>query len=101
MIHDPQVVIFDEPTSGLDVITAENIIKLIQNCKDEGKTVILSSHIMGEVELLCDNITLIHKGKTLFNDTMSAFKNQMQAPNLTAEFIRIVNENKTISSQLA
>lgn len=40
MIHDPQVVIFDEPTSGLDVITAENIIHLIQNCKNEGKTVI-------------------------------------------------------------
>jgi sodium transport system ATP-binding protein len=97
MIHDPQVVIFDEPTSGLDVITAENILRLIQNCKEEGKTVILSSHIMGEVELLCDNITLIHKGKTLFNDTMSTFKAQMQADNLTAEFIRRVNENKTIA----
>jgi sodium transport system ATP-binding protein len=97
MIHDPQVVIFDEPTSGLDVITAENILRLIQNCKEEGKTVILSSHIMGEVELLCDNITLIHKGKTLFNDTMSTFKSQMQADNLTAEFIRRVSENNTLA----
>ena len=46
MIHDPSVVIFDEPTSGLDVITAENIIKLIRSCKDQGKTVIFSSHIL-------------------------------------------------------
>lgn len=92
MIHDPQVVIFDEPTSGLDVITAENIIRLIQNCKNEGKTVIFSSHIMGEVDLLCDDITIIHKGKVLFNDTMEAFRNQMLAPNLTAEFIRIVQQ---------
>ena len=95
MIHDPQVVIFDEPTSGLDVITAENIIQLIRDCKNQGKTVIFSSHIMGEVDLLCDDITIIHKGKVLYNDTMEAFRAQQQAPNLTAEFIRIVNDQKT------
>lgn len=95
MIHDPQVVIFDEPTSGLDVITAENIIQLIRDCKNQGKTVIFSSHIMGEVDLLCDDITIIHKGKVLFNDTMEAFRAQQQAPNLTAEFIRIVHDQKT------
>jgi sodium transport system ATP-binding protein len=94
MIHDPQVIIFDEPTSGLDVITADNIIQLIRDCKNEGKTVIFSSHIMGEVDLLCDDITIIHKGKTLFNDTMDAFRAQQQAPNLTAEFIRIVQQTQ-------
>ncbi|MDR0802885.1 ATP-binding cassette domain-containing protein [Fluviicola sp.] len=94
MIHDPQVVIFDEPTSGLDVITAENIIQLIRDCKNQGKTVIFSSHIMGEVDLLCDDITIIHKGKVLYNDTMEAFRAQQQAPNLTAEFIRIVHDQK-------
>ncbi|ASS47964.1 MAG: ABC transporter ATP-binding protein [Candidatus Fluviicola riflensis] len=95
MIHDPQVVIFDEPTSGLDVITAENIIQLINDCKNQGKTVIFSSHIMSEVDLLCDDISIIYNGKLLFNDTMEAFRQQMQAPNLTAEFIRIVNASKT------
>lgn len=94
MIHDPQVVIFDEPTSGLDVITAENIIQLIRDCKHQGKTVIFSSHIMGEVDLLCDDITIIHKGKVLYNDTMEAFRTQQQAPNLTAEFIRIIHDQK-------
>ena len=96
MIHDPEVVVFDEPTSGLDVITAENIIKLIRDCKDEGKTVIFSSHIVSEVDLLCDDMAIIHKGKMLFDGTMDEFKGQMQAENLTAEFIRIVNA----SSQL-
>jgi sodium transport system ATP-binding protein len=93
MIHDPAVVVFDEPTSGLDVITAENIIKLIIDCKKEGKTVIFSSHIMSEVDLLCDDVAIIHKGNLLFNGTMTDFKSQMQAENLTAEFIRIVNQN--------
>jgi sodium transport system ATP-binding protein len=91
MIHDPDVVIFDEPTSGLDVITAENIIKLIRDCKNQGKTVIFSSHIMSEVDLLCDDLAIIHKGKMLFNGTMQHFKEEMQAENLTAEFIRIVH----------
>ena len=95
MIHDPEVVIFDEPTSGLDVITAENIIKLICDCKDQGKTVIFSSHIMSEVDLLCDDLAIIHKGKLLFNGSMQDFKSQMQAENLTAEFIRIVNDTQT------
>ncbi len=98
MIHDPEVVVFDEPTSGLDVITAENIIQLIRDCKAQGKTVIFSSHIMSEVDLLCDDIAIIHKGNLLFSGEMQDFKNQMQAENLTAEFIRIVNESKTTTA---
>jgi sodium transport system ATP-binding protein len=97
MIHDPSVVIFDEPTSGLDVITAENIIKLIRNCKEQGKTVIFSSHIMSEVDLLCDDLAIIHQGQLKFNGTMSNFRAQMQTANLTEEFIRIVQTpNATI-----
>jgi sodium transport system ATP-binding protein len=93
MIHDPEVVIFDEPTSGLDVITAENIIELIKECKIQGKTVIFSSHIMSEVDLLCDDLAIINKGKLLFQGTMDDFRNNMQAENLTAEFIRIVRNS--------
>jgi sodium transport system ATP-binding protein len=97
MIHDPEVVVFDEPTSGLDVITAENIIKLIKDCKNQGKTVIFSSHIMSEVDLLCDDMAIIHKGNLLYNDSMENFRKSMQAENLTAEFIRIVNESNNKS----
>lgn len=94
MIHDPEVVIFDEPTSGLDVITAENIIKLIQDCKEQGKTVIFSSHIMSEVDLLCDDLAIIHKGNLLYSGTMSDFRTNMKEDNLTAEFIRIVHASQ-------
>ncbi|MCL4151770.1 UNVERIFIED_CONTAM: hypothetical protein GTU68_007269 [Idotea baltica] len=96
MIHDPQVVIFDEPTSGLDVITAENIIQLIRNCKAQGKTVIFSSHIMSEVDLLCDDLAIIHKGKLKYNDTMNAFREEMKAYTLTEAFIRTVQEGVSI-----
>lgn len=93
MIHDPEVVIFDEPTSGLDVISAENIIELIKECKIQGKTVIFSSHIMSEVDLLCDDLAIINKGKLLYQGTMKEFRGNMQAENLTAEFIRIVRNS--------
>jgi sodium transport system ATP-binding protein len=94
MIHDPEVVVFDEPTSGLDVITAENIIQLISDCRSQGKTVIFSSHIMSEVDLLCDDMAIIHKGKLLYSGTMEDFRSNMQADNLTAEFIRIVQSSQ-------
>jgi len=93
MIHDPDVVVFDEPTSGLDVITAENIIKLISDCKTQGKTVIFSSHIMSEVDLLCDDLAIIHKGTIIHRSSMQDFRDNMQTKNLTEEFIRIINEN--------
>jgi sodium transport system ATP-binding protein len=98
MIHDPDVVVFDEPTTGLDVITAKNIIELIRDCKEQGKTVIFSSHIMSEVDLLCDDLAIIHDGKILFNDTMVNFRSNMQTSNLTEEFIYIVTGNKPQTS---
>jgi sodium transport system ATP-binding protein len=92
MIHDPEVVVFDEPTSGLDVITAENIIQLIHDCRTQGKTVIFSSHIMSEVDLLADDLAIIHRGRLVYNDTMDAFRAQMQSVSITQDFIRIIRE---------
>jgi sodium transport system ATP-binding protein len=93
MIHNPEVIVFDEPTSGLDVITAENIISLIRDCKTEGKTVIFSSHIMSEVDLLCDDMAIVHRGKLLYNGTMDDFRANQQESSLTGEFIRIIHES--------
>ncbi|RCL71878.1 MAG: ATP-binding cassette domain-containing protein [Flavobacteriales bacterium] len=90
MIHDPEIVIFDEPTSGLDVITAESIIQLIRDCKSQNKTVIFSSHIMGEVDLLCDRLAIIHKGEMKYKGSMESFREQMSEKSITAEFIKTV-----------
>ncbi len=98
MIHDPGVVIFDEPTSGLDVITAHNILELIRQCKREGKTILFSSHIMSEVDLLCDDLAIIHKGKLIYNDTLENFRIQSANQSLTEAFIQIVNKNNTAST---
>lgn len=92
LIHDPEVLIFDEPTSGLDVITADSIIELIRESKQNNKTVIFSSHIMSEVDLLCDDLAIINKGTIIYNDSFASFKRDMKADNLTQEFINQVKE---------
>jgi sodium transport system ATP-binding protein len=92
MIHDPQVLVFDEPTVGLDVITAKSIIELIRQCRSDGKTVIFSTHIMGEVSLLSDDLAIIHRGRLLYNDTYDAFMRDMKTKSLEDEFIRRVEE---------
>lgn len=90
MIHNPAVLIFDEPTSGLDVITAHHIIELIRQCKSEQKTIIFSSHIMSEVELLCDDLAIMANGKLIYNNTMEAFRSEDSELSLTERFIQKV-----------
>jgi len=97
MIHDPDVVIFDEPTSGLDVITANSIIDLIKRCKDDGKTVIFSSHIMSEVDLLCDDLAIINKGDLIYNDSMDKFREANRGISLTEAFINIVSDSNVLA----
>ena len=92
IIHNPEVVVFDEPTVGLDVITAKHIIELIRRCKDEGKTVIFSTHIMGEVSLLSDDLAIIHRGKLVYDGSFKDFQSQMKTASLEEEFIRLVQE---------
>src|ERR1700722_7381841 len=65
LVRDPPVMIFDEPSLGLDIMTARTITAFIRECRDQGKTVIFSTHIMAEVEKLCDTIGIIQSGKLL------------------------------------
>ncbi|MCD4828661.1 MAG: ATP-binding cassette domain-containing protein [Candidatus Cloacimonetes bacterium] len=91
IIHDPDVVILDEATVGLDVIAAEAIIAMVRMLRDQGKTVIFSTHIMGEVSLLADDLAIIANGRLVFNDTWEAFRASMQSDSLEREFIRVVH----------
>ena len=65
VIHDPNYMFFDEPTSGLDVTAAKEVHEFIRQCKKDGKTIILSSHHMDEVEKLCDRVGILHKGEIM------------------------------------
>ncbi|MBP7146053.1 MAG: ABC transporter ATP-binding protein [Acidobacteria bacterium] len=74
--HDPPVLIFDEPTVGLDVLNALEMQRVIGELRDEGKTILFSTHIMSEAEKLCDRIAIIHGGRILAEGTLAALREQ-------------------------
>lgn len=74
IVHDPKIIIFDEPTNGLDVITAKTVIDFLLDLKNQGKTIILSTHIFSLVERICDQVGIIIDGKMVFEASMSEFK---------------------------
>lgn len=74
LAHDPSIIIFDEPTNGLDVITARTVTDYLKELRDEGKTIIISTHIMGIVEKLCDRVGIIIQGKMTLCDTVENVK---------------------------
>ena len=74
VVHDPPVLIFDEPTVGLDVINALTMQKVIRELREEGKSIIFSTHIMSEAERLCDRIGIIHSGSLLAIGTLDELR---------------------------
>jgi len=92
MIHDPDIIVFDEATAGLDVIAARSIMHLVRQSRDEGKTVLFSTHRMDEVNMLADDLGLLHEGELLYDDTYDHFADEMQADTLEDEFIRRIEE---------
>ncbi len=98
LVHDPPVVIMDEPTSGLDVPTMQSVYQLVRQCREMGKCVLFSTHIMSEAEKLCDRIGIINKGKVLAMGTLSELKEQYAKSDLEEIFLAVVggsggNEN--------
>jgi ABC-2 type transport system ATP-binding protein len=70
LINDPDLLFFDEPTSGLDPIGAKDIRDVILKLRDRGKTIFLCSHLLKEMEPLCDNIAILARGRTISEGSM-------------------------------
>jgi len=87
IVHEPKVMLFDEPTSGLDVGSVREVHDFIRFCKEEGKTIIFSSHSMAEVEKLCDKIGIIHKGKLIEEGSIEVLKEKYKTDNLEELFM--------------
>lgn len=83
IVHDPDFIIFDEPTNGLDVLTAKVVTDFLLELKAAGKTIILSTHIFGLVEKLCDRVGVIIDGKLVALDTL---ENMTKEKNLEETF---------------
>ena len=75
-INDPELLILDEPSAGLDPLNTDLLKAIMLEMRDEGKTVILSTHVMHEAEKLCDSILLINKGKAILDDRLANIQSQ-------------------------
>ena len=75
LVHDPDFIIFDEPTNGLDVITAKVVTDYLIELKNEGKSILLSTHIFSLVEKICDRVGIIINGKMIVSDKINILTN--------------------------
>jgi len=90
LVHDPAVMIFDEPTLGLDVMAARAIVRFVRGCRERGKTVIYSTHVMAEAEKLCDRIGIIHNGRLLAEGTLAELRASYRETDLEDIFVSAV-----------
>jgi len=99
LVHNPQVIIFDEPTNGLDIITARAVTDYLKKLRDEGKTVIISTHIMTVAEKLCDRIGLIINGSIATEGTLTEILDETQAADLDDAFFEIYKKSQEKSNE--
>jgi len=92
VIHDPPVLILDEPTAGLDVPSTVAVRTFVEQQKEAGKTVLLSTHLMNEVELLCDYVYIINLGLIVAQGTPEELKKRTQSSSLEEAFMKVVKE---------
>jgi sodium transport system ATP-binding protein len=95
LLHDPPVIILDEPTAGLDIISSKTILDFIRSAKEEGKSILFSTHYMTEAEILCDRVAIIHNGKILACDTQEGLKARTGKQTLVDVFFALVQHDET------
>jgi ABC-2 type transport system ATP-binding protein len=86
ILHEPSLVILDEPFSGLDPVNAQLLIDTVRELQRNGTTVILSTHQMDQVEKLCDDIALIHRGKVILSGPVRDVKAGFQSDRVLVEY---------------
>lgn len=91
--HDPPVLIFDEPTVGLDVLAALDLQETIGKLRDDGKTVLFSTHIMSEAQRLCDRIAILHRGRIHASGTLEELREESGCHYLEDIFVHFVRRS--------
>lgn len=94
LVHDPQIIIFDEPTNGLDIITARAVTDYLKRLRDEGKLIVISTHIMSEAQKLCDRIGVLIDGELVEEGTLEEIFRRTKTEDLEDAFFELYREKK-------
>ena len=89
ILHDPELVVFDEPFAALDPVNTQLLKELILELRSQGKSVILSTHMMNQVEELCDRILMINKGQAVLYGSLSEIKSRYRNNSVFLECDRL------------
>jgi ABC-2 type transport system ATP-binding protein len=95
LLPDPELLLLDEPTNGLDPAGIVEIRRLLRTLSAGGRTVVVSSHLLSEIEAICDHVVVIRFGELLFAGPMAELLTQ------TSEYIEVAAENEADSDRLA
>lgn len=94
LVHNPPVLIFDEATSGLDILVAREVLRTVEQVRDQGKCVIFSSHIMTEVQRLCDRVAIMNRGKILAQGDIEEVSERFGESDLEELFYQLISKSE-------
>ena len=97
LIHDPHHLILDEPTNGLDVVSTRALRRLLVHLRNRGKCIVISSHIMQEVEQLADEIVIVARGRTVAHGNAQSIRAEAGTESLEDAFVKLAYEAEPVS----
>jgi ABC-2 type transport system ATP-binding protein len=97
LLHDPELLILDEPMSGLDPIGRKQVRDIILAERKAGKTLIFTSHVLSDVEMLCDRIAIVNKGEVVARGTLD----ELLRPEVRRVRIQLINVSPGLKAELA
>jgi len=83
MMTNPEFIILDEPTTALDPVIRKNVVEMLRNLKSEGKTALITSHDLFDIERICSRLIMIRKGRIVFDGTLEELKSHMGVTDIT------------------
>ena len=101
LVHDPEVIIFDEPTTGLDVAASQTILDVIEQCRQQQKSTIFSTHHMHEVEKLCDEVVIIEQGRVCFTGSVESMRQQSGKTLLDEAYLALAHGQQIPAREVA
>jgi sodium transport system ATP-binding protein len=96
LVHSPSNLLLDEPTIALDILSVRNLRKFLERMREQGHCIVLSSHVLEEVQALCDRIAILHSGTIVVQGTIQEVCHQTQSPDLEAAFLNVTSPAKEL-----
>lgn len=90
LIHDPELIIWDEPSSGLDPEGRRLVIDLLKELKGQKKTILFSTHVLSDIEQVCDHIAMINHGRILLADSLDELSKKYPQKTLEDIYLDLV-----------